>query len=112
MNREEALAAGYVIPGDQATSERSPALLPSDIYQVGARMTDVDVTKVIAEAGKILARKPHDYVKDPFSGAGNCWCGAHEWAAIHGKAPYEPMPDSPTSTYYESGEQEMRRNDR
>jgi hypothetical protein len=48
-------------------------------------ITVTDVAKVIAEAGKILARKPHDYVKDPSSGAGNCWCGAHDRAPIHTK---------------------------
>jgi hypothetical protein len=33
---------------------------------------------------------PHPYESDPYSGAGNCWCGRPEVSSIHAK----PQPDS------------------
>lgn len=49
----------------------------SDRYTAADRSRALNVLR-----GAVLILR-HPYESDPFSGAGNCWCGRHEGSKLH-----------------------------
>jgi len=47
------------------------------------RYTAADRSRAIDVLRGVVIIAPHPYEADPFSGAGNCWCGRSERATLH-----------------------------
>ena len=47
------------------------------------RYTAAQKSNALTVLRGVVVIVPHPYESDPFSGAGNCWCGRHEGHALH-----------------------------
>lgn len=47
------------------------------------RHTAAEKSKAIDVLRDLVVIVRHPYESDPFSGAGNCWCGRHQGSSLH-----------------------------